>query len=52
LSGVTAVLGRDDQRNVIRKAGTGIVLSTGDVRAANSIRVALPLAPHKPLEWV
>jgi MOSC domain-containing protein len=50
---MAAVLGRDENGNLIRKAGImGIVLSTGDVRAGDSIRVELPSAPHQPLERV
>jgi MOSC domain-containing protein YiiM len=50
---MAAVLGRDEHGNLIRKAGImSIVLSTGDVRAGDSIRVELPAAPHQPLERV
>ena len=50
---MAAVLGRDEHGNLIRKAGImGIVLSTGDVRAGDWIRVELPAAPHQRLERV
>ncbi|HEY6859782.1 MAG TPA: MOSC domain-containing protein [Pseudolabrys sp.] len=50
---MAAVLERDERGNLIRKAGImGIVLSTGDVRPGDSIRVELPSAPHQPLERV
>lgn len=39
---MAAVLDRDEQGNIVRKAGImGIVLAAGDVRAGNSIRVEL-----------
>ena len=39
---MTAVLDRDEQGNLVRKAGImGIVLAAGDVRAGDSIRVEL-----------
>ena len=48
-----AVLDRDAQGQLIRKAGImGIVLTGGEVRAGDTIRVALPPAPHQPLEAV
>jgi MOSC domain-containing protein YiiM len=50
---MAAVLDRDEQGNLIRKAGImGIVLSAGEVRAGDSIRVELPAAPHQMLEPV
>jgi MOSC domain-containing protein YiiM len=50
---MAAVLGRDEHGNLIRKAGImSIILSTGDVRAGDSIRVELPAVPHQPLERV
>lgn len=50
---MAAVLDRDAQGQVIRKAGVmGIVLTGGDVRAADPIRVELPLEPHQALEPV
>ena len=39
--------------NLLRKAGImGIVLSDGEVRPADPIRVELPPEPHRPLEPV
>jgi MOSC domain-containing protein YiiM len=50
---MAAVLGRDEQGNLIRKAGImGIVLAGGEIRPGDSIRVELPPAPHRPLERV
>jgi MOSC domain-containing protein YiiM len=50
---LTAVLDRDEQGNLIRKAGImGIVLVGGEVRPGDTIRVELPPEPHKPLERV
>jgi MOSC domain-containing protein YiiM len=48
-----ATLGRDEQGNLIRKAGImGIVLGDGEVRPGDSIRVELPPEPHCALERV
>ena len=48
-----AVLGRDDQGNLIRKAGVmGIVLASGEVHAGDLIGVELPQPPYRPLERV
>ena len=50
---LAAVLGRDDQGNLIRKAGVmGVVLTGGPVRPGDPIRVALPPPPHARLERV
>ena len=50
---MTAVLGRDALGNLVRKAGVmGIVLSGGEVRPGDLIRVALPPEPHQPLDRV
>jgi len=47
------VLGRDALGNLVRKAGVmGIVLSGGEVRPGDLIRVALPPEPHQPLDRV
>jgi MOSC domain-containing protein YiiM len=47
---MAAVLGRDEQGNLVRKAGVmGIVLAGGEVRPADAIQVDLPPAPHQPL---
>lgn len=48
-----AVLGRDDQGKLIRKAGImGIVLASGDVRIGDPIRLELPEPPYRMLEPV
>ncbi|HEY4023967.1 MAG TPA: MOSC domain-containing protein [Pseudonocardiaceae bacterium] len=48
-----AVLGRDDDGNVIRKAGVmSIVLADGDVYPGDPIEIELPDEPHQPLEPV
>lgn len=54
LPGLTAaVLGRDAEGNLIRKAGVmGVVLVGGKVTAGDNISVVLPPEPHKPLERV
>lgn len=45
-----AVLGRDDDGNLVRKAGVmGIVLTAGEVRPGDPIAVELPSLPHHPL---
>lgn len=50
---LAAVLGRDDQGQLVRKAGVmGIVLTGGTVRPGDVIRVTLPPEPHQPLERV
>jgi len=48
-----AVLDRDDDGNLVRKAGVmAIVLTGGTVRSGDPIRVDLPPKPHTPLERV
>src|SRR5262245_34887543 len=48
-----AVLGRDEQGNLIRKAGVmGIVLASGEVQAGDVIGIELPQPPYRPLERV
>lgn len=48
-----AVLDRDDDGDLIRKAGVmGIVVSSGEVRPGDAIRVELPAEPHAPLQAV
>jgi MOSC domain-containing protein YiiM len=48
-----AVLGKDEQGNVIRKSGImGIVLEGGEVQPRDAIRVEFPPQPHRPLEVV
>jgi MOSC domain-containing protein YiiM len=50
---MAAVLSRDAQGNIIRKAGImGIVASGGEVRPGDPIRVELPQGAHQPLECV
>jgi MOSC domain-containing protein YiiM len=47
---MAAVLARDEQGNLVRKAGVmGIVLAGGEVRPGDPIRVELPPEPHVPL---
>jgi MOSC domain-containing protein YiiM len=48
-----AVLGRDAEGNLVRKAGVmAVVLTGGSVRAGDIVAVDLPAAPHRPLEPV
>jgi MOSC domain-containing protein YiiM len=48
-----AVLDRDDDGNVIRKAGVmGIVLVGGEIRPNDPIMINLPPEPHHRLEYV
>jgi MOSC domain-containing protein YiiM len=48
-----ATLDRDAEGNLIRKAGImAIVIEDGDVRPGDAIRVAMPAAPHRPLQPV
>jgi MOSC domain-containing protein YiiM len=50
---MAAVLDRDAQGNLVRKAGVmGVVLSGGEVQPTDPIRVELPSEPHRPLEPV
>ncbi|MBL7825113.1 MAG: hypothetical protein JNJ57_00675 [Saprospiraceae bacterium] len=50
---LSAVLGRDEQGNLIRKAGImAIVLHGGDVKPDDEIQIELPELPHFPLERV
>lgn len=53
-SGLTAaVLDRDEQGNLVRKAGVmSIVLAGGEVRPGDPIRVDLPPEPHRQLDRV
>lgn len=47
---MAAVLARDEQNRLVRKAGVmGIVLVDGEVRSGDRIRVELPSGPHLPL---
>ncbi len=50
---MAAVLDRDAQGNLVRKAGImGIVLAGGEVRVGDAIRVELPGGEHRPLQPV
>jgi MOSC domain-containing protein YiiM len=50
---MAAVLGRDAQGRLVRKAGImGIVALGGEIRPGDAIEVELPPAPHRPLECV
>ena len=50
---MAATLDRDEEGNLARKAGVmGVVVSGGEVRPGDAIRVELPPAPHRPLEPV
>lgn len=48
-----ATLDRDENGELVRKAGImAVVLTGGDVRAGDAIRVELPPEPHRPLKPV
>ena len=50
---MAATLDRDDEGNLVRKAGVmGVVLTGGEVRPGDAIRVELPPTPHRSLESV
>lgn len=50
---MAALLGRDAQGGVVRKAGVmAVVLSGGEVRAGDSVAAAVPPPPHRRLEVV
>jgi MOSC domain-containing protein YiiM len=50
---MAATLDRDAEGNLVRKAGVmGVVVSGGEVRPGDPIRVELPSTPHRPLEPV
>lgn len=47
---MAAVLDRDQQGNLVRKAGVmAVVLTSGDVRPGDAVSVELPPPPHAPL---
>ena len=49
----TAVLDRDEQGELVRKAGVmAVVLTGGEVRPGDAIEVELPEGPHRPLKPV
>jgi MOSC domain-containing protein YiiM len=48
-----AVLDRDEDGNLVRKAGVmAIVLQGGEVKPNDPIQIELPPPPHRPLERV
>jgi MOSC domain-containing protein YiiM len=50
---MAATLDRDPEGNLVRKAGImAIVLTTGEVRPGDPIRVEPPPPPHRPLAIV
>lgn len=50
---MAATLDRDDDGNLIRKAGVmSVVIAGGDVRPGDGIQVELPVEPHRTLEPV
>ena len=50
---LAAVLGRDAQGRIVRRAGImGIVLEGGEIRPGDAIGVTLPALPHRALERV
>jgi MOSC domain-containing protein YiiM len=50
---MAATLDRDEEGNLVRKAGVmSVVVSGGEVRPGDAIQVELPSAPHRPLEPV
>lgn len=47
---MAATLSRDEHGNLVRKAGImAVVLTGGEVRPGDPIRVELPLQPYRPL---
>jgi len=50
---MSAVLGRDEHGNLIRKSGVmGVVTAGGEIRPGDPIRAELPPQPHRPLDKV
>jgi len=50
---MAAVLGRDAEGDLVRKAGVmGIVIVGGEVRPGDPVAISLPEEPHRPLERV
>jgi MOSC domain-containing protein YiiM len=50
---MAAVLDRDEQGGLVRKAGVmGVVVAGGDLRPGDRVRVELPPEPHRALEPV
>ena len=47
---MAALLGKDEQGNLVRKAGVmAIVQRSGEVRPGDVVRIAYPPLPHRPL---
>jgi len=47
---MAATLDRDEHGNLVRKAGImGVVISGGEVRPGDPIRIEMPPQPHRPL---
>lgn len=50
---MAAVLGRDEQGHLVRKAGVmSIVIASGEVCPGDAVQIELPPEPHQPLERV
>lgn len=50
---MAAVLARDDEGELVRKAGImAVVVAGGEIRPGDAIRVELPAPPHRRLEPV
>ncbi len=50
---MAATLDRDADGNLVRKAGVmSVVISDGDVRPGDAIRVDMPAEPHRALQPV
>jgi len=50
---MAATLDKDAQGNLVRKAGVmSIVITDGDIKPGDAIRVEWPAGPHRPLEPV
>jgi len=48
-----ALLGRDAEGNLVRKAGVmGVVLAGGEIAPGDTVRVELPAEPHRKLDKV
>jgi MOSC domain-containing protein YiiM len=47
---MAATLSRDEHGNLVRKAGImGVVITAGEVRPGDPVKVELPAEPHRPL---
>ena len=50
---MAAVLGRDEQGELIRRAGVmAVIVTGGELRPGDPVRAELPLPPHLQLERV